>query len=173
MEKELFNVLCVTVLLLTNYCMSTPAHHCMEPSDVELLALYKTLREGRFDSSAVTQKLQEKSTTTHIIPINGKATSKQNMELCQCNTKDEINFDPLRVPKAIPQSSCDKMNQHKFPAKPDSNRTYHAECKDVHHEMFVYRRGNCHQNIYQYTLQKERIKVGCSCFIRPNFDSSN
>ncbi|KAH9510398.1 hypothetical protein Btru_043078 [Bulinus truncatus] len=127
-------ILCVVTALGLRVAAASSKHdQCSEPSDLALQDYYRRLRDGDFRHSDVYQPHPTRNTTAHIIPINGKPSFKYPMRRCQCVSRDEINFDPQRIPKAIPQSPCDKTNSNTF-------HRYQTECRDVLEDIFVYRR---------------------------------
>ncbi|RUS84134.1 hypothetical protein EGW08_008108 [Elysia chlorotica] len=144
---------------------------CAEPAN--LMDLYRDLREQQIAASSI---MEEPSTAAYtsaqgsssrssssnrtITKLAGhhhnNAQSSAFSGICRCQATDELNHDPTRIPRIIPQSSC-------RPHRPWRTLVYSAECEEVYTPVKIKRRTGCLNGVYQYSDAWESVAIGCKC----------
>ncbi|KAK3698369.1 hypothetical protein RRG08_022930 [Elysia crispata] len=138
---------------------------CAEPGN--LTGLYRQLREQQIlvtstveewrpPPSTISSSSMGASSVTRLAGHHQASLDQAFSGVCRCRSMDELNHDPTRIPRMIPQSSC-------RPHRPWRTSVFSAECEDVYKAVKVKRRTGCSNGVYQYTDAWESIPVGCRC----------
>lgn len=144
------------------------AQTCFEPDN--LIELYRELRERQIaeagllhDPNPASAPRSSTATITGLTPYRRQPGSHSG--LCRCESRDELNHDPTRIPRILPQSSCTRSICRGFSC---SRRwDWRTNCEEIYRTERVKKRAGCVNGVYQYVDAWESVPIGCRCHVYP------